>query len=84
MQVRLKWQNQKPGPDTFRCYLELRHTGELLLSRPVGGGGVENRPERAWLLKDVSVVRRVCEKAANGVGAKWFVVAPYILFLKFK
>jgi hypothetical protein len=37
-EVRLKWQNQKPGPDTFRCYLELRpHSGDLALFRPTAG-----------------------------------------------
>jgi Mg/Co/Ni transporter MgtE len=73
-EVRLKWQNQKPGPDTYRAYLELRPgTGELLLSRPVSGGGMEQRPERCWHLRDVGVVRRVCEKPPSGVGAKWCV-----------
>jgi len=73
-EVRLKWQNQKPGPDTFRCYLELRpRTGELFLSRPVPGGGMEATHERGWSMRDVGVVRRVCEKPTSGVGARWCV-----------
>ena len=73
-EVRLKWQNQKPGPDTYRCYLELRpRSGDLLLSRPLPGGGVDHTPERSWSLRDVGVVRRVCEKPSSGVGARWCV-----------
>ena len=50
-EVRLKWQNQKPGPDTYRCYLELRpRTGELLLTRPVSGGGMDDYMVKVWAL----------------------------------
>ena len=78
-EVRLRWQNQHPDTDTYRCYLTLRLDGELLLTRPVDGGGMAHQPERVWSIHQASEVRKVCEesKGSTSVLPRWCVAVSF-------